>query len=290
MSSDPDRPSSGEPPTLWLANSGPVSLMRLRLRNGADHNVPDPPLREGFGLIVQLQDFADHTLWRDGRVAHVGGHAKGTLSIADMARDIRCEHRSACDNLRFIVDRAALDEWAYQEGLGPTALSPQVGLPDPVLFSLAQAVAPCLSPRREPPLRQLFIDQIVQACLTHIALVHGGAAPRPPLKLSPHEVGLAKAYLADLAPPRQGLATIAAACDLPRAGFVAAFKATVGITPRQWALNHQLDRASRLFLRGEEAEAVAQACGFRSARALLRSLARRSGLAMSPSNRVRNLH
>lgn len=276
-------PPSGSRPVLpqlriWWAASGPVSLMRLQLEPDGHHDITPPPQRDGFALIVQLQDFADHTLWRDGRVAHEGGHARGTVSIADMNQEIRCEHRSACDNLRFVVDRLALDEWARQEGLTTTALSPQVGLADPALYSLSQAIAPCLSPRDDRPLRQLFIDQIVLAALTHITLVHGQARPlAKPVTLSAYQAGLAMGYLADHAAGRLNLSTIADECGLPAATFVAAFRASIGVSPRQWVLNHRLERATGLLLRGGDVEAIARGCGFSDGTALFRAYGRRAG-------------
>jgi AraC-like DNA-binding protein len=264
--------------------------MRLQLASDCRHETKPPPQRDGFALIMQLQDFADHTLWRDGRVAHDGGHARGTVSIADMNQQIRCEHRSACDNLRFVVDRAALDEWARQEGLTRTALSPQLGLADPALHSLSQALAPSLAPSDERPLRQLFIDQIVLAALTHITLVHGQAQPLArPATLSAHQAGLATGYLADHAAGPLDLSTIADECGLPASTFVAAFQASIGVSPRQWVLNHRLERATGLLLRGGDVEAIARGCGFSNSKALLSAYGRRAG-AFSQAQKRRRLN
>ena len=283
----PAKPS----PQIWTGSSGPAALMRLRVNAGGRFETPSPPPRDAVAFIVQLEDFADHTLWRDGRVAHKGGHAGATLSIADMTRRIRCEHRSSCDNFRFIVDRQALAEWSKQEGLTRVDFSVRLGLPDLTLFNLCQALAPTLAAIAPSPWQRLFLDQTVLAAMAHLAITHGGAAAvKPAQGLDARQLRLATEYLGDQAHDRLALDVVATLCGLPPGMFVSSFKAATGVAPQRWALNLRLERALAQLLDGQAPDLVAVQCGFANAEALFKAFARQAGVRAPRRRDPRSWH
>ncbi|EVT84949.1 phosphonate ABC transporter ATP-binding protein [Pseudomonas aeruginosa VRFPA09] len=83
---------------------------------------PDPdkvihiPCADSFSVIVQLRDFNSHRLWNGNKLVFDGGHPRKSISIAYLGDEIKCQHRTTYDNVRFMLPRASIKEFLYEEG------------------------------------------------------------------------------------------------------------------------------------------------------------------------------
>lgn len=255
----PDPPSAQRRRTLSQAG---IAVARSSLAQA----LPTPPVialpsDDAFSLIVQLEDFRHHKLWRGKRLLHAGAHRRGEMAITDMRDEWHCQHLSAFDNLRFHLPRAALEELSRENGTRVAALKPVQAVRDPVVFHLAQALLPVLDEGSADP---LFIDAVTLALHTHLSARYAGQDCKPAVgRLAGWQETRVRDYmLANLA-RRLSLAEVAAQCGLSRAHFARAFKNTFGMPVHAWLQVQRISRARRLLAAQDKSMTqVALECGF----------------------------
>jgi AraC-like DNA-binding protein len=258
----PHHRHTSHPDIAALTISG-ISVVRMRSdRNDLDIS-PVIPQQDAFSVIVQLQDFVSHKLWKNGQLAFTGGHRAGTLSLTDMRETWQCHHLSPFDNIRFQITAETLRDFARDTGRPEIAgLESKRGLTDPVLSGLAQAVAPFLDiPEHASP---LFLEQMMLAMLTHVTQHYGGLffpSKRGGLLSALQEKRVTE-YLANHTDKDLSIATLADQCGLSRSYFNMAFKNTFGITPHRWLVQHRLAKARQMLLGDLTIAEIAVACDF----------------------------
>ena len=232
---------------------------------------PDPdkiidiPCADAFSIIVQLQDFAEHRLWRGRRLSYSGGYRQGSVSLPFMGDQLRCQHRAAYDNLRFNIPRQTFDEYQRENGgRRIDGFRYEQGSQDLVLYHLAQAILPAL---HEPAAaNQLFIDHVLLAMCAHSIARYGRIAPvsgKFTTTLTPLQERLAKELIASNLGNDLSVERIAQECSLSRSHFSRAFKQATGVAPHTWLLQMRVEKAKELLLApGMSLVNIAQACGF----------------------------
>ncbi|CAB3628771.1 helix-turn-helix domain-containing protein [Achromobacter pestifer] len=238
-----------------------------RMRSQRDDLPPGPPIpaQDAFSVIVQLQDFRSHTLWRGNRVAYQGGHAQGALAITHLGDEWRCDHRSPFDNIRFHLPRGVLDAFSTETSRARVSgFDCRNGTQDPVIYNLACALVPALTQPQQAS--RLFVDQISLALQTHVMHRYGRVS-EPAIDagshLSPWQLRRATELLAANIGGDLSIADIATECGLSRSYFIKAFKGSTGKTPHRWLTAHRIERACALLTQSHlPIAAVALACGF----------------------------
>jgi len=239
----------------------------------ATHAAPDPewvvdiPCADAFSIIVQLEDFADHRLWRGRRLSYSGGYQQGSVSLPFMGDELRCQHRTAYDNLRLNIPRQTLDQLQAERGEARVDMFryEQGGSRDPVLYHLAQAMLPAL--QRPDMANRLFLDHLLLAMCGH-ALQHYGrvrpASGKSSASLTPVQLSLAKELIASQLGNDLSVERIAQECSLSRSHFSRAFKQATGVAPHTWLLHMRVERAKALLLQQPSIPMarMAQECGF----------------------------
>jgi AraC family transcriptional regulator len=252
------------------------------------HSVPDPervidiPCADAFSIIVQLQDFSDHRLWRGQRLSYSGGYRQGSVSLPFMGDELRCQHRTAYDNLRVNIPRQTLDQ--LQAELGGAKVDmfryEQGGTTDPVLYHLAHAMLPAL--QRPDMANRLFVDHLLLAMCGH-ALQHYGrvrpASGKPSASLTPVQLRLAKELIASQLGNDLSVQRMAQECSLSRSHFSRAFKQATGVAPHTWLLHMRVERAKSMLLEQPliPMARVALECGFADQPHLTRMFTRHVG-------------
>ena len=241
-----------------------MSVTRLAYDKDDLPIAPASKREEALCVIVQLQDFANHRLWRNGRLLFEGGHAKSTIAITDLREEWQCHHLSAFDNIRFTMPLPVVRDFSKRVGL----LAPLddigclPGTRDAVILGIAQAVLPYLT-LRQPP-NSLFFEQIGLALLTHLS--HTYAGQRLPARkrgmLAPWQEKRAIEYLTARAFDQVSVAELAETCGLSRNYFIRAFKETLGKTPYRWLTEYRVAKVKEMLLEDMPMLDVASRCGF----------------------------
>lgn len=245
------------------------SFTATRAKNAAPDpaRVIDIPCADAFSIIVQLEDFADHRLWRGRRLSYSGGYQKGSVSLPFMGDELRCQHRTAYDNLRVNIPRQTLDQMQAESGGAKVDMFryEQGGCKDPVLYHLAQAMLPAL--QRPDIANRLFVDHLLWAMCSHAMQHYGRARPaagKPCARLTPLQLRLAKELIASQLGNDLSVERIAQECSLSRSHFSRAFKQATGVAPHTWLLHMRVERAKSLLLEQPmiAMARIAQDCGF----------------------------
>lgn len=246
------------------ARTGNYSIIRSR----EDHPDPDLqvniPCADAYSVIVQLKDFAAHRLWRGQELAYVGGHTRQSISVVDLGDEIRCQHRAAYDNLKFILPRATIQSIFYEAGGSATqGLDLVQSTIDPVAYHLAQALLPTLTTPSEK--NELFIDHVMLALLTHLDERYGKSilATEKTKGLSPWQLRRAKELMAHHLCEGLSVALLAKECSLSRSYFTRAFKQSTGQSPHEWLMNLRIEKAKALIANSDlKLAQIGLECGF----------------------------
>ncbi|WP_346831107.1 AraC family transcriptional regulator [Pseudomonas abietaniphila] len=258
------------------------TAVRIRQTTPDPEKVIDIPCLDAFSIIVQLQDFAAHRLWHGRRLNYSGGYHAGSVSLPFMGNELRCQHRSAYDNLRLTISRQTLDELQAERGgkkMGVFRYE-QGGAQDAVLFHLAQAMLPAL--QQPETANRLFLDHLLLAMCSHAIDRYGRVAPvsgKPHASLTPAQLAIAKDMIASQLDGELSVERIAQECALTRSHFSRAFKQATGIAPHAWLLKMRVERAREL-LRAVPPipmAQIAQDCGFADQPHLTRVFTRLTG-------------
>lgn len=249
-------------PTISSIHGDRISIVRMR-SDRSDHEESGPiPCSDAFSVIVQLQRFESHRLWRGRRMVYDGGHAPGALSITYLGEEWRCHHRSPFDNIRFNITRQTLDEFAHDVGRPVLdGLSCGSGRVDPVVQGLANALLPALA--KPGHASSLFIDHISLALQAHLVSRYGGLKlPGHAGGLSARQLKVATAFLAAKTARDVKIADVAGECGLSASYFIRAFKKATGRTPHRWLLEYRAEKARQMLLGEFSIAEIAIACGF----------------------------
>jgi AraC family transcriptional regulator len=227
-----------------------------------------PSLRaaeRAYLIVHQLRDSPGAKLRKAGRPVVCAPFSAGSVTIADLGDEPSLYLPDAFDILLFHVPKIAFDELADAHGAPRiSALNDQVGVPDVVVHSLAQALLPCLEPSQSSP--PLFFDHVVFAIYARLAsqygeLRHGVAEGAG--GLTPRQERLAKAALAANLAQDPSLPDVARACGLSVSRFIRGFRRTTGMPPHRWLRAARVERAREMLLNTKLALAqIAYECGF----------------------------
>jgi AraC family transcriptional regulator len=269
-------------PLLLKLNSERFSAVRVRQPSPDPETIIDIPCLDAFSIIVQLEDFAAHRLWHGRRLDYSGGYRQGSVSLPFMGNELRCQHRSAYDNVRITLSRDTLDELQAERGAKKIGVFryEQGGSQDPVIHQLAQALLPAL--HKPETGNRLFLDYLLLAIGTHAIERYGRvAAPsgKASAALTPAQLSIAKELIASHLGADLSVERIAQECSLTRSHFSRAFKQSTGVAPHTWLLQMRVERAREL-LRTVPAiplARIAEACGFADQPHLTRVFTRLTG-------------
>ena len=93
--------------------------------------------------------------------------------------------------------------------------------------------------------------------------MHALVRNEPLRRLAPWQARRAIQLLTEATSTACPVATLATACGLSRSHFAHAFRATTGVPPHKWLLQHRVRRACELMEQTDESLAeIAQTCGF----------------------------
>lgn len=222
---------------------------------------------DGFSIIIQLQDFAAHKIWKSQQLRYSGGYKQGAVAIPYMGEDIRCQHQAAYDNMKIYIPRTTLNEIQMENGAHTiSSFNYNYDTQDRVIYHLARAM---LSTLQNPAtFDALFIDSTLLALCNHATSHYAqltirkekssaklsGWQERRVKELIDHQLGHNNLLVSDLAQ----------ACGLSRSYFSRAFKATTGMAPHEWVIHRRVEKARQLLLEIPErtASEIALICGF----------------------------
>ncbi len=249
--------------TSWSIKASAVTVTRLSY-DGDDLPIAPPSKREeAVSVIIQLEDFRHHRLWRNGRLVFEGGHPKSAIAITDLREEWQCHHLSPFDNIRFNIPltfiRTFLEELGRPQFDG---FDCKPGTRDEVILGLAQAISPYLLSRQDP--NQMFLEQISIVLLTHLAQSYGGQyfPSKKSGLLAPWQEKRALEFLTTMAFDQVSITRLAEICGLSRSHFTRAFKETFGKSPYKWLTEYRVAKAKELLLSKDKIFDVATKCGF----------------------------
>lgn len=244
------------------------SFARASYGEGArDARVVAVPQAHAYSAIVQLQDFASHKLWRDGRLIHTGGHARYTMALTDQTHDYACQHLSSFDNVRIQLDQPRLDKLSDElTGRRLYGLQSMQNVADPVMKGLVEALLPLLHQRE--PADAVFIEHVMIAIAVHLMRRYGGL--QDPLlhsargcRMAAQQESRAKDYMVSHLAYDFTLEDVARHCGMSRATFARAFRKRLGMTPFEWVRSQRVERAKQLLLaKGLTLAEISAECGF----------------------------
>ena len=268
----------------WISQltTDKFTVVRTQQKNPDVERLVDIPCLDMFSIIVQLEDFADHRLWRGGRLAYSGGYRKASASLPFMGDELRCQHRAPYDNVRFNIPRSTFDDLQQENGIRRfDRFEYDQGGRDETLHHLACALLPALN--QSSTRNQLFLDHMLFATCDHVLrrYVRGGTnSADANCKLTTWQLVLAKEIIATHLAGDLSVDTIARECSLSRSHFSRAFKQTTGMTPHAWLTKMRVEKAKELILSqpSKPISSIARECGFSDQSHLTRVFTRLLGL------------
>jgi AraC family transcriptional regulator len=265
------------PPTLILKAQSrtAVAVTRLRSDTGLAEASTPLPADKAVTVHLQLQELREHEVWIDRRRVYAEPYRKGAVTIIDLQRSSFAYVPTPFDALNFYVPMAALNDYAYSEGLNKIdAFDCSFGTSDPVIEHIGGALLPFLDQEEVPS--RLLLDQIQQALCAHIIVKCAGiSVPIPRYGLAPWQKRRAEEILNANLLGDISVADVAEQCNLSASHFSKAFKRSFGTTPHRWLEQRRVDAVKeRLLHSGLAVGDIAVACGFRDAASLIRSFRR----------------
>jgi AraC-like DNA-binding protein len=250
-------------PTRKSMYAGDIVVTRHR-HDGTSSLPPTiVPNADAFSVIVQLEDFAAHKVWRDGKLHHEGGHSAGTIAITDQRHRWICHHNARFDNLRFQIPMSRIINFNQEMGRPNfSGFDNSPGHHDPVVMALAQALLPAVE--NPDQASQLYVDQVCLAVLTHISQTYAGMffPSKKTGLLSASQQKRALAFLVEHLDGEISVADLAKECGLSRSHFIKAFKDSFGLTPHRWLTEYRIGRVKELLKSSLSIAEIAVSCGF----------------------------
>ena len=256
-----------EPPaylTLKAPNS-PITISRIRSGPVSEPSLP-PPRENAYSLHVLMTSVPKADQWLDGIYAERPAVMAGQSLLFHFGQQATVLSRARFDVIRFCISQDALEEVAHGHGLNriEELRLENSGVDDPVLYGLAQALAPAVD--RPEQVSALLIDHISMAFFVHVADTYGRRSVGGHLKsfgLAPWQLRRAKDRMSANLEGDPSLATLAHGCGLSPSQFSRAFRQSTGTTPHQWLTTKRIERAKELLRVGDvDLAEVGLACGF----------------------------
>jgi AraC family transcriptional regulator len=254
-------------PTVATTSLKRAQLSITRLSSAASRvGLSSPlPAEKAYGVVLQLQDAADNTIWRGGRPVSADPALAGSISISHLEDEPAMELRAPFDMLLIHIPEMIFGELADRHGAPRIqALADEAGQPDPVVHHLGRALLPWLE--QGPQTASLFFDHVAFAIHSRLASRYGRLHGRPAAPiggLTAWQERVAKAALAADLTTEPALSDVADACRLPLGRFIRAFRQTTGAPPHRWLRGVRVERAKELLLSSGLALAqIAYDCGF----------------------------
>ena len=260
---DPDiaRPSGaygGELAGVFRVRGAPVALSRS-LRSGPlaatevrddapERGISRPiPMEDAYLATLHLARYERHTAWEEGRRYPVGTLRPGDLLIRDLKRDPTVLVDQPHHELHFYLPRQALDSIADNCGarrIDGLRYVPGAPKRDAVIDSIGRSMLAAMALPGQAS--DLFLDHLLSAAATHLAVSAGGLAPRTrPARagLSPAQERRAKEMLSADLRGGTAIAELARACGLSTGHFTRAFRVSTGLPPHRWLLRRRIEVA-----------------------------------------------
>ena len=242
------------------------------------------PPEDAFLATLHLREIERHVAWEAGRQYPVETLRVGDTLMRDLKRDPTVLVAQPHHEIHFYLPRAALDAIADDceaRRVDELRYAPGRPIADPVIAGLGRSILGAFALAGEP--NTLFLDHLLSAIATHLAVSAGGMTPRSRsarARLAPAQERRAKEMLATHLGGDLGLADLARQCGLSVSHFRRAFHASTGVAPHQWLIRQRLD-AAKTRLRdsqGSLAE-IALACGFNDQSHFTRVFSQREGVS-----------
>jgi AraC family transcriptional regulator len=243
-----------------------LAVTRLRSETALVDRTTPMPRERAFTVQSHLRPVSPVSLWLHGRPVPIYAEQQiGSVSIIDLEQDPSMYLGGAFDMVEFYVPRAALDEFADENGSRRCeTLTWPFGKVDSGLRNLASCLVPVLD---TPELAsELYVDHLVFAAHAYIARTYGGIKIAPSIVrggLAPGQFQRATEMLKANLDGQIALSQVARECKLSVSHFVRAFKQTVGEPPYHWLLQQRIDAAKELLLHSAlPMVEIALKCGF----------------------------
>lgn len=257
---DAPPPAQQAPQVLTLR----TPLLTLARINGQAHGeLIEVPQADAHCLIVQLQDFVSHRLWRDGRLIYAGGHKRFTLSVTNLNHRHTCQHLAPYDNVRALLHRSQLETLSEEimgKRLSQLKLVQQSS--DPVAHNLVQALLPAVHQPGQAD--AIFVEHVMLALSAHVMRRYGNDDGGPsPASMPPWQERRAKEYMASRLAQDVSLEDVAQACGMSRSHFARTFKKSTGMAPFEWMRHERINRAKQMLQDSDvPLICIAVECGF----------------------------
>ncbi|MEZ2144110.1 AraC family transcriptional regulator [Bradyrhizobium sp. DN5] len=218
-------------------------------RDASSHEATTPEDRYFVGIALKT---TRARLTRDRQIVFDGTMPAGTLYVTAPSKPLRAQFQSPCAFLHFHISTDHFPaQFPTTQGLNDLVL-----LRDPLAAELAKALI-----ERGHAADHQFMRCLGQTLAMHLARlepprVRVNALPKWRLRRVEH-------YIADHFDRCISLAELAHVAGLSRMHFAAQFRAATGYRPREYLLNHRIERAKALLATTERPLAeIALAVGF----------------------------
>jgi AraC family transcriptional regulator len=271
-----------EPPAFLTlhAPSSPVSITRIRSGPVSEPSLP-PPRENAYSLHVFMRPVPKADQWLDGvygeRPAVMAGESL-LFHFGQQASVLSCY---PFDVIRFGISQDALEEVAHSHGLNriEELRLQNSGVEDPVLYGLAQALAPAID--RPEQVSASVIDHIAMAFFLHVVNTYSRRSVSGHLRsfgLAPWQLRRAKELMREKIAGDPSLTSLAQECGISTSQFSRAFKQSTGTTPHRWLTAKRIERAKELLRVGDlDLAEVGLACGFHDQSHFTRAFAQSEG-------------
>lgn len=239
-------------------------LFTLARATGQANESPiEVPQVDAHSIIIQLQDFVSHRLWRDGRLIYAGGHKQFSLAVTNLNHRHTCQHLAPYDNVRALLHHSQL-ETLSEEIMGKrlSQLKLVQHSSDPVAHNLVQALLPAV---HEPAQADaMFVEHVMLALSAHVMRRYGHDGGGPSSASMPAwQERRAKEYMASRLAQDLTLEDVAQACGMSRSHFARTFKKSTGMAPFEWMRHERINRAKQMLQGGDvPLICIAVECGF----------------------------
>lgn len=287
----------GELAGAFRVRAAPVALSRslhsgllaaTEVRDDApERSISKPiPTENAYLATLHLARYEHHTAWEDGRQYPMTTLLPGDLLIRDLRRDPTVLVDQPHHELHFYIPCSALDSIADNcdaRQIDGLQYAPGTPTRDAVVNSLGKSMLAAMALPDQAS--NLFLDHLLSAVATHLAVSAGGLAPRSrPLRggLSKVQERRAKEMLSANLHGDLAISELAQACGLSTGHFNRAFQASTGLPPHRWLTRRRIEVAKAYMRETDQPLAViALDSGFADQSHFTRVFSQAAGMAPS---------
>jgi AraC family transcriptional regulator len=235
---------------------GDLSVARYR-RDRPGLGVTTPNSNSAiFMAVVALRPLPAHCGWHNTNAIKMPSLPTGSLVSFDLRESWSSNLTDPFDTFNAYIPLAAFDEITSQlkrptiERLSCNSKAP---VHDETMLGLAQSLNSLMA--RPNEVTSLFLDHILAALVTHLAVHYGGLGDTSGLlgndakrcgALTRSQQQRVKSRIVDDLKDDPNLSELASLCDMSRSRFIRAFRQTTGMPPHQWVLMQRVNRARDL--------------------------------------------